>query len=112
MKSVIVRHVLPNDNMESHKFESVKDAEDFVRTAKKQWGWGTVFIDRETLTQHLGEIRQAVELQKENLVTEMNRIFKGSRNMYFAQWDRMEKSYGTEHTIAHFTTQLKPFIGK
>jgi hypothetical protein len=32
--------------------------------------------------------------------------------MYFAQWDRMEKSYGTEHTIAHFTTQLKPFIGK
>jgi hypothetical protein len=109
MKAVLVRHVKMNMDTETFSFQSVKEAEQFVVDAKKNFRWGVVFVDRETLQAHKGEIAQAIELKRENIVTEMNRIFKGSRNMYFAQWDKMVKNYGLDTTLAHFEAQLKPF---
>jgi hypothetical protein len=110
MKAVVVRHVKMNMDVESFSFESVKEAELFVVDAKKNFGWGVVYVDRATLQAHKGEIAQAIELKRENIVTEMNRIFKGSRNMYFSQWDGMVKRFGLDTTLAHFEAQLKPFV--
>jgi hypothetical protein len=112
MKAVTVEHVKPNLDVETFSFKSVKEAEDFVREAKKGFGWGVVYVNRATLQAHKGEIEGAIAMKQISIIDNMVRIFKGKREMYDAQWNRMVKSYGLESTMAHFEAQLKPFTGK